>query len=290
MHKNARTTMYNCTLYNKKKFKGDPYWFVHVTFSGGPRPRHKIYKWSMSLKRLRTAGVVYKPPHTDTEKFLTSFAGTLSSLNNENRPCYLLGDYNFDILKCTSKHNQSFINQMMSYGFIPKIDRPTRISEFSATLIDNIFTNCYQNSTEAGLWLSQISDHLPIFIIAPISPGKIKRATKYVQKRCYSIANMNKFKALLSNTNWTSVYEAAYGTDNQYSTFEKVIHELHEECFPLKNVKLNPRSDCKPWISPAILRSIRKKNNMYKKCLTNESPDFLAKYRKYKNILTSTIR
>ena len=101
--------------------------------------------------------------------------------------------------------------------------------------------------------------------------------------------NMNKFKALLSNTNWTSVYEA-FGTDNQYLTFEKVIHELHEECFPLKNVKINPRSDCKPWIFSAIFRSIRKKNNMDKKCLTNTSTEFLAKYKTYKNKLTSIIR
>ena len=44
-------------------------------------------------------GVVYKPPNTNVETFLTLFATILEKLSEENRPTYLLGDYNIDLLK-----------------------------------------------------------------------------------------------------------------------------------------------------------------------------------------------
>ena len=72
--------------------------FVQVSQPDHPIEKHLII------------GVIYKPPRTDTDKFLASFSLTLDRLNNENRPSYLLGDYNFDILKYANvKHSQSFL-------------------------------------------------------------------------------------------------------------------------------------------------------------------------------------
>ena len=41
----------------------------------------------------------------------------------------------------TYQHTQDFLNIMQSMGVHPLITKPTRITEFSATLIDNILTN-----------------------------------------------------------------------------------------------------------------------------------------------------
>ena len=52
---------------------------------------------------------------------------------------------------------------MLSHG-LPLITLPTRISEYSATLIDNIFSNgSSPQSQSAGILLSNISDHFPYF-------------------------------------------------------------------------------------------------------------------------------
>ena len=45
----------------------------------------------------------------------------------------------------------------------PLITLPTRITSYTATIIDNIFTNDLENYSFSGLILSDISDHLPIF-------------------------------------------------------------------------------------------------------------------------------
>ena len=47
--------------------------------------------------------------------------------------------------------------------FFPLITRPTRITERRASLIDNIFTNDPLSQSVSGLFINDISDHLPIF-------------------------------------------------------------------------------------------------------------------------------
>ena len=46
----------------------------------------------------------------------------------------------------------------------------------------------------------------------------------------------------------------------------------------------------KPWITAGILKSIRKKNNLYKRMHKTKSPNIETKYKLYKNKLTTIIR
>ena len=58
-----------------------------------------------------------------------------------------------------------FLDSLSSNMFLPCTFLPTRISEYSKTLIDNIFTNKFANITASGNILASISDHLPQFSI-----------------------------------------------------------------------------------------------------------------------------
>ena len=50
------------------------------------------------------------------------------------------------------------------------IDKPTRITETSATLLDHIITNDINNKdVNNGIAYSDISDHLAVFAIIPTS-------------------------------------------------------------------------------------------------------------------------
>ena len=66
----------------------------------------------------------------------------MNDVQMENKICYLLGDYNINILNYASHvHIVQFVDMMSSSGFLPLITRPTRVTATSSTLIDNIFTN-----------------------------------------------------------------------------------------------------------------------------------------------------
>ena len=58
----------------------------------------------------------------------------------------MMGDYNINIMNYeTHSLTGEFVDVMSSNSFMPLITRPTRVIATSATLIDNIFTNYFEN-------------------------------------------------------------------------------------------------------------------------------------------------
>ena len=74
-------------------------------------------------------------------------------------------------------------------SFYPTINEPTRITESSATLIDNILTNDLHNHT-AGVLISDISDHLPVFLIIDNSREKVHDERRCSKKRDFNGNNI----------------------------------------------------------------------------------------------------
>ena len=141
-------------------------------------------------------GVVYRPPGTKHETFYDCFFPIVEQINSENRPCYILGDFNIDLLANSSKHgSQIFLDKFVSNGFYPRIDSRTRVTEHFATLIDHIFTNVHDNDIMSGIWVADIADHLPIYITLPYTPSADSEPrTKFISKRIYSSEKMESFK------------------------------------------------------------------------------------------------
>ena len=77
-----------------------------------------------------------------------------------------MGDFNIDLLKFKSHSaTDGFLNTLGSNFFQPYIMQPTRITNHSATLIDNIFFNSIEHFTISGNLVYDLSDHLPNFLI-----------------------------------------------------------------------------------------------------------------------------
>ena len=74
------------------------------------------------------------------------------------------GDFNINLLRIQYNNNAKlFLNIMYSNYYFPVILRPTRITNNSCTLIDNIFIN-NPLITSSGFIICDISDHLLIFV------------------------------------------------------------------------------------------------------------------------------
>ena len=83
-----------------------------------------------------------------------------------NKTSFISGDFNIDLLKCDShRGTNNCFNLMFSLDMYRLIIKPTRISNVSATLIDNIFTNDINRDITSGLLITDISDHLPVFAV-----------------------------------------------------------------------------------------------------------------------------
>ena len=87
---------------------------------------------------------------------------------------YILGDMNIDFLKY-NHHTQTeeYLDMLHSNNISPIITKPTRITNYTATLIDHIYTN-NTNQMISGIATIDISDHLPTFCIVDIPVQKQK--------------------------------------------------------------------------------------------------------------------
>ena len=89
--------------------------------------------------------VIYRQ-HNSPESFLTYFEQTIERIISAGKAILVLGDVNINILEAeTCRYAQRFLNSLQSYYFLPTIDKPTRVYNNSATLIDSIFTNKLDN-------------------------------------------------------------------------------------------------------------------------------------------------
>ena len=96
--------------------------------------------------------------------FNEEFSETLKILKTMQSLVYIGGDFNIDLLKFNQKHHyDTFYENLETAGYLPRITLPTRITDHSATLLDNIFTNVLEDHT-SGVKINSISDHQMIYI------------------------------------------------------------------------------------------------------------------------------
>lgn len=80
---------------------------------------------------------------------------------------YITGDFNLDLLQ--SQNNSvtaKFVENLFPFSFFALNKKKlTRTTQYSAILIDDIFTNNTLITAKNGLTVTDISDHFPIYSI-----------------------------------------------------------------------------------------------------------------------------
>ena len=113
----------------------------------------------------------YRPPNGDSQNLSTFLQNNIIEKSvSENEISYMIGDFNMNCLKHhENAKTKYFYYNIFGKGIIPIINRPTRISEHSASLIDNILTTyIFNNSLK-----KDISDHFPIFFSIRLTNEKL---------------------------------------------------------------------------------------------------------------------
>ena len=169
----------------------------------------------------------------------------------------------------------------------PTIDKPTRITHNTATLIDNIFTNnLMQYST--NILLSDLSDHLPIGLFGP-SLGKSKESKTFYWKRDTSDLNISALKRELELVDWNLIMPAD-NVNNCYDQFISKLNVLYDKCIPLKRYSTSHKDLKSPWLTKGLLKSIRHKHKLYKKFVVKGTNLCKSSYDTYRNRLTTIVR
>ena len=226
-------------------------------------------------------GVIYRPPGTEMLIFNENMSSLLNALENENKYCYLMGDYNINLLNY-GKHKETseFVDLIHSYPFISLINKPTRLASQNATLIDNIFANFYNHieNTFQCLFFSDVSDHCPIIHVDYSSKGA--KTESYYTRRNMSQRNRLAFQNAISAIDWQMVYSET-DMQNAFSLFHSKLVELYHKHFPKQKITYK-HDNRKPWLSQALQEGIKNKNRLYLKYNRIKSVANEIKYKTYR--------
>ena len=211
-------------------------------------------------------GVIYRHPKMDVNNFIDDKLDTLEyKLSFEkNKKIFIAGDFNFNLLKISNNtENINFFNKMTSNFLLPTITLPTKINTLNDTLIDNIFTNQYNSDMISGNITVRISDHIPSFLIIP-RPNQNhlpKKHNIYTQ----DTKNFDRENFLLDilSIDWERNFDNN-DANKSLNNFLHIVNSIID--MPLKKIaNKDYKRKYKPWITTDILKSITRKNELFKR-------------------------
>ena len=133
------------------------------------------------------------------------------------------------------------------------------MTENTATVIDNIFSNNIQNNTISGNILLTLSEHFSQFLSVKREMVDIKKVNIY--QRDYTNISSDSFREDVSIQNWE------YTHDNVHDSFSDFYSKLEGSVnrhAPLK--KLTPEEiklKSKPWLNVEIQKLIKIRNKVF---------------------------
>ena len=106
----------------------------------------------------------------------------------------MAGDFNLNALDFENyKKEQKFIKLMFRYGMIPAINKPTRVTANTTTVMDHIITNLIIDTDfKTRILKSCISDHFAIMLAFQIDEKKMcSKSEQHIHKRNFNETSMS---------------------------------------------------------------------------------------------------
>lgn len=234
---------------------------------------------------------IYRPhsKHIGIDLFNDVLCTLLQKNCLKNNKVIIMGDLNINLLEHTTHApTNNFLASLHAINFYPHISRPTRFPDSvnlgQPSLLDHIFTN-FNNNFTAGIILFPVSDHLPVFLSLPNST--ITNNLHKIEFRNLSNSNKEKFSHTLNTLDWHTLLSS---NDVNYNCtyFLNKTKEIFNVCFPLHTKLITEKRLCNPWITQAIINSIKRKNNMYKDFKIGAITEL--EFKRFRNTLNRLIK
>ena len=231
---------------------------------------------------------IYRPPNQNHNEFIEKCNEVFSQIQtNTYIEVIICGDYNLNMLNYDSNNYvREFVDNMAGFSLLPVISIPTRVTENSYTTIDNIFITCPTNIIAGGI-LSSLSDHFPIFLILKdvLEIPAVDELPITIRFRPNNDTLMTSFREAILfydfNLNDLEPEEA-------WLHFSEKLYGIYDNIFPIQTKYISPKSARKPWIDVAIVRKIKRRDNMYVSLLRHDITR--TDFNRFRNKVTMDIR
>ena len=239
-------------------------------------------------KDLVIAAIYRQSNNPNLEAFQSKMGNLLKAIDKRKNEIVIAGDMNLDLLKYEShQHTANYLDLVTSYGFLPRIVRPTRIQKKSATLLDHILTKDSETSLASGIIDTEIAgnggytDHFPTFTV--LKAKSILKKQKIFTKCYFTPEGNTTRKERLVQENWEEVY-ASEDPNTIYDLIQEKYGKHYHETKTTRTCKTGTNKyKREPWMTPELLADMRKRDRLAK------IKERRADYKKLRNeIVTKT--
>ena len=229
-------------------------------------------------------GILYRHPSGNPGDFTKYLCSTLDKISKEKKLCLFMGDFNINLLNFEDcQLTEEFINTTVSYDFLPHILQPTRITDHTATLIDNISFNSNEFFSISDNLVCDLTDHLPNFLFLSTLSWTTNSGVRYT--RDYSNLVQEDLLLDVQAIEWDNIFKEN-DINEIFDSFYSITTNTIDKHAPLKKLsKKEAKFQSKPWISQGIQKSIKTKNKLFNCYLRNKSQSNHSKYKMYRNKL-----
>ena len=88
---------------------------------------------------------------------------------------------------------QAYFDQFVTNGFYPKIAQPSRFTKKTGSVIDHNFCDLSENTSYSGIFISNMSDHLPYFTCLDILSNQQKPLKYIIKEKKHDEASLISF-------------------------------------------------------------------------------------------------
>ena len=236
---------------------------------------------------------IYRPHATNVDIFNLQLDTLLHTIKAKRNISMVLGDFNIDLLKIHSHTpTTDFYNTIVAHGLTPTITKPTRITEFSATLLDNILINTIKYKCKATIFWSDISDHCPVML--QLADMKEFLPQPDCRHRVYNTSSITQFSYFLQEINWVDFNNRCSiekDTNVLYQDFFLIFKKIYDRSFPVKIIK-QTKAEIKspPWMTYQLIKCCKKKSILFRVYKTTQTSANKNKFVAYRNKLKRTIK
>ena len=232
-------------------------------------------------------GELYRKPNTSEKHYLKYLRDVCDVLNKSGKSFVLGTDQNIDMLKISNQNVKELFNIMSRSDMTATILKPTRITNSSATLIDQIYLSekLFRN-VKSHILLSDISDHFPCMIDIQCKIEKYDETVEYVG-RDLSDLNINRLIDYLNCFTWENLNMMS--VNDSYNMLMTVLKNGMDIYMPEKLIKIKKHKVIRErWMTRNLVKCTNKSKHLYQKyCKTRLEIDQI-RYTEYRNVLNKT--
>ena len=197
-------------------------------------------------------GCVYRHPKALVESF-TYLSNVFRNILLKSKPIFVMGDFNDDLLNKGNNLNKIIRN----FNLKQVIDKPTRITRNSTTLLDVCLTNNAEMIIKSDVEPSCVADHEVISIVINIHKPKHEPVIRTF--RNHKDYSPNTFcDLLLSNTPLLNCILNTDDINRQVHILTSVFNSCLDECAPFITAEITRPPA--PWIDDNLKQIIHEKN------------------------------